>query len=142
SLLRRPQPDPTRPHARPPHGPALSSALLFYYWVDFLVGHLVKIRPAKTRSSLVVLERGWWDFLVDPARYRLAPPKQLVRILGALLPQPDLVIVLDAPAGTLGQRKGELSEDELERQRLAWRQVPATTAIVDATPSFDQVLAA
>ena len=87
ALLRQPRRDPATPHAATPHGRGLSSALLVYYWLDFLIGQLVRIRPATTRSSLVVLERGWWDLLVDPRRYRLDPPAGLVQALGAVLPR-------------------------------------------------------
>jgi hypothetical protein len=63
--------NPTRPHARPPRSRASSCILLGYYWFDFLLGGWLLTWPARLRSGLVVMERGWWDILVDPRRYRL-----------------------------------------------------------------------
>jgi hypothetical protein len=114
--------DPTRPHARPAHGRAASLALLGYYWADFLVGGWLRLMPFRARTGLVVMERGWWDMAVDPHRYRLRVPGRLVRTLGALLPSPDLTLVLESPPAVLRGRKAELPEAELERQAAAWRQ--------------------
>ena len=44
-----------------------------------------------------------------------------MRVLGWLLPQPDLVIVLEAPPDVLMARKSEIEPVELERQTRAWR---------------------
>jgi hypothetical protein len=115
--------DPTRPHARPPHGRALSTALLLYYWLDFLLGGWLRTVPLRIRTGLVVLERGWWDLAVDPRRYRLDVPSQLVQALGALLPRPDLALVLESEPALLRERKPELPEAELRRQATAWRAV-------------------
>ena len=64
-----------------------------------------------------------------------------MRALGAVLPRPDLVLVLEAPAATLAERKAELPTHELDRQRLAWQHADAGTVAVDATAPADEVLA-
>jgi hypothetical protein len=123
AFLRRQTADTTSPHARPPHGRAASLALLGYYWLDFLLGGWLRLRPARIRTGLVVVERGWWDIAVDPRRYRLQVPDRLVLLLGRLLPRPDLVLVLDAPPEAVLARKAEISREELARQAAAWRRV-------------------
>jgi hypothetical protein len=75
------------------------------------------------RTGLVVLERGWWALAVDPRRYRLDVPASLVRAMGALLPKPDLALVLESEPVVLHKRKPELPEAELGRQVAAWRGV-------------------
>ncbi|MGH2756361.1 MAG: hypothetical protein ACRDI3_01070 [Actinomycetota bacterium] len=120
AVVGAPAGDPQDPHGRRPHGRALSLALIFYNWLDFFIGGWLKFVPARVRSTLIVVERGWWDLEVDPRRYRLHPYPRLIRFLGRLLVKPDLVLVLDAPASTLAARKDELPEEELERQRTAW----------------------
>jgi hypothetical protein len=115
--------DPSTPHARPPYGRVSSLALLGYYWLDFLVGGWARVTPQRLRSGLVVVERGWWDLAVDPRRYRLQVSPRLVRRLGALLPRPDLTLVLESSPGRLRDRKAELPTAELERQSAAWREV-------------------
>ncbi|MBI4261130.1 MAG: phosphotransferase [Actinobacteria bacterium] len=109
------------PHGRLPHGRIVSLFLLGYHWADFLVGGWLRERPVRARTGLVVVERGWWDLAVDPGRYRLTVSPRLVRALAALLPRPDLLVVLEAPSRLLIERKPELPEGELGRQATAWR---------------------
>jgi len=115
----------TTPHAREPSGRAVSLLRLAYLWLDCGLGWLPRVAVPKRRTALVLLERGWSDLLVDPRRYRLSLPPGLVRALGALLPRPDLVLVLVAPASEIHARKPELDEREIERQLDAWRTLAA-----------------
>jgi hypothetical protein len=136
--------DPERPHAADPHGRLLSFLRLCYFWADFLLGGLFRVLPTKIRTGLVLAERGWWDMVVDPRRYRLSVPPRLISALGCLVPKPDLVLVLDAPGEVLVSRKQELPADELDRQRRAWLDptIPeAEKVVLDATKPLEQVLA-
>ncbi|MGH3609356.1 MAG: hypothetical protein ACRDRD_14875, partial [Pseudonocardiaceae bacterium] len=83
----------------------------------------VRVRPFVRRGGWVILERGWWDVAIDQRRYRLRSSGWLLRALGHLLPRPDLVIVLRAPAQVLYSRKPELSTAEFERQLNDWTTV-------------------
>jgi thymidylate kinase len=47
----------------------------------------------------------------------------LARLYARLVPSPDLVLFLDADVETMLARKSELSSDELNRQRQAYRQL-------------------
>jgi hypothetical protein len=143
-LLGRPTADFTAPHSRPPSPPVLSAARLVYLWADAMLGWLPGVALPRRRSSLVVIERGWRDLEVDPARYRLDLPPRLVRALARLLPEPDLVLVLGAPADTVSRRKPELPTREIERQLRAWRSLaaaePGRYLELDATQTEDEVL--
>ena len=133
----------SKPHGQTPHGRLLSQVLLAYYWCDFLLGSWLRIWPERTRSGLVLMERGWFDLAVDPRRYRLQASPRLVRALGRLLPRPDLVLVLRAPARQLAARKQELDQPELERQLQAWREVLPSRirhAAVDASVPLASVV--
>jgi hypothetical protein len=99
----------------------VSFGLVLYYWLDFLLGGLTRVWPARVRTGLVLVERGWWDLEVDPRRYRLQGTGAAVRVLGRLLPRPDLALILEAPVEVMRGRKAELAEDELTRQGLAWQ---------------------
>jgi hypothetical protein len=134
--------DVTQPHARSPHGRVVSLGRLLYYWLDFVLGGWVRVMLWRIKSGLVVVERGWWDMAVDPRRYRMQVPRGLVIALGRLLPRPDMVLVLEATADTLLERKQEISADEAQRQTQAWRTVlPAGTrrSVIDASRSIDEV---
>jgi hypothetical protein len=115
--------DPTQPHAEPPYPRGVSEAKVLGLFGEWLVGMLGSARPFVRRGGFLVIERGWWDLAVDPARYRLRPNTPLVRILGRLLPTSDLLIVLEGPADLLASRKDECPVDELARQVSAWRAV-------------------
>jgi thymidylate kinase len=145
SLVRKEARDWTRPHDSLPHGRALSLVLLLYYWLDFALGSWLWIWPMRARTGLVVVERGWWDLVVDPRRYRLQVPAGLVRALARLLPKPDLALVLEAPPEVLLSRKTELSKAEMTRQTRAWRDAlpeRIRQSFLDASRPFPEVLAA
>jgi thymidylate kinase len=134
--------DPSRPHEREPHSTAVSAALLLYYWADFFIGSWTRLFALRVRTGLVILERGWWDILVDPRRYRLDVPPRLVEILGKLLPKPDLTLACEAPVEMLLNRKDELGSGELSRQMAAWRSLRADlhgVHLLDASASADDV---
>lgn len=132
----------TDPHAEPPYPPWLARLKVLFLYADHLLGWLVKVRPWLRRGGAVVLERGWWDLVVDPGRYRLPPVPRLVTFLGRLLPRPDLTLVLGGDPGLIAGRKSELSVAETARQLDAWRRLPRGAArvwCVDATRDRESV---
>jgi hypothetical protein len=145
-LLGRPPGDSTRPHGRPPSPPLASLARLVYLCGDALLAWGPKVALPRRRSTLVVVERGWRDLEVDPARYRLDLPRLVVRAVGSVMPRPDLVLVLAAPAEAVAARSTELPRAELERQVAAWRRIaadePDRHVVLDASRPQGQVLEA
>jgi hypothetical protein len=103
----------------------LSTFRLIYYWVDFVLGHALRILPLRRSGALVIVERGYWDVSVDPARYRLRVSPTLVRLLGRAVPKPDAVLVLRASPEVLVRRSGELPEPEVARQLRIWNGLAA-----------------
>jgi thymidylate kinase len=104
------------PHGRSTHGRLLSVVVMLYYWVDFLVGYWVRIFPSKVRSTFIVFDRYFPDFLVDPVRYRLQLQPRFVMILYHFLPKPDVVLALLPDVVTIQERKKELTSEELSNQ--------------------------
>jgi len=116
----------TEPHKHEPYSVPLSLAKTFYYFADALLNWALWVRPAVRNGVWIVRERGWWDMVVDPKRYRLRPHLRLFRLLGRLLPKPDLVVVLGGDPALIWGRKPELSQEEIGRQVRAWRtELPA-----------------
>lgn len=113
----------TDPHAEPPRSPGGSLAKLALVFADHQLGGMTTWWIAR-RRGLLLLERGWFDMLVDPRRYRLpirfAP---LVSALGRLLTTPDVVVLLTGEPTRLHGRKPEIGVTEVARQVSHWRTV-------------------
>jgi thymidylate kinase len=107
----------------PPYPRWLSELKVVYLFCDQLLGWALRARPTIRRGAWVLIERGWWDLVVDPGRYRLHSRSRLARALSRYAPRPDLVIVLEGSPALLRDRKQELSMVELGRQVEAWRAV-------------------
>jgi thymidylate kinase len=116
----------TDPHGQPPRGWLASLCYLAGHWLEYVLGSLLQFRPAMFRGGLVLIDRYYYDFLIDQRRYRLSVPNGIIRLLFRTLRQPDLVFLLDAPAEVLQARKREVSPAETERQVQAYRQLVAT----------------
>lgn len=113
----------TDPHAQPARGVPASLAKLAVVFADHVVGGRTRWRRRR-RAGLLLLERGWFDMLVDPRRYRLpASLAPVVRVLGRLVPGPDVVALLTGDPAALHARKPEIGEAEVRRQLAVWRTV-------------------
>ncbi len=113
----------TTPHAKTPRGAFLSMAYLTAFFLDHWFGYLFIVRPSLARSNFVLFDRYFHDVLVDPIRYRYGGPKWFARFLSYLVPEPDLVVLLDADQQQIFSRKAELPPDEIERQRRTYRRL-------------------
>jgi thymidylate kinase len=104
---------------------------LITQWRRYLLG-----RYHQGRGRLVIFDRYTYDALL-PSPRQLGRGQRLRRwLLAHACPPPDLVIMLDAPARVLYERKGEHNLDMLEQQRQSYlrlqRQLPQMI-VVDAT---------
>lgn len=112
---------PTNPHHQPPRSAAKSAVVLLIHFVDYWLGYILQIRPMLARSTFVIFDRYFYDAQADPLRIRYGGPMWLPRLLARLVPQPDMVFVLDAPEYSILERKQELEFPELQRQRAEYR---------------------
>jgi thymidylate kinase len=132
------------PHGKPPRTKLASLLKLIYYWLDYTLGYCLKIRPALVHSTLVLFDRYYHDLLVDPRRYRYGAPLWAARLIGTLIPKPDLFILLDLPAEVARSRKPEVSLDEALRLRKRYLDLPRilpNAHVVDAARPLDEVVA-
>ncbi|BCL60055.1 hypothetical protein DGMP_07480 [Desulfomarina profundi] len=107
----------TNPHAKPARSALFSAGKiifwLFTYWIDrFFHGH--------KNPTLKIWDRYYYDLLIDPKRYRYGAPMWFAKMIGTFVPEPDLIILLDAPAEVIYARKKEVPLEETVRQRKAY----------------------
>jgi thymidylate kinase len=131
------------PHGQPCRGPVMSAAALVLVVLDWWIGYWTRIVRQRAKHGFVVFDRHLLDLLVDPLRYRYGGPRWVARAASRLVPHPDIVVVLDAPAVVVRARKQEVSAAESERQTAAYRGLAADldeAYLVDATLAPGQVL--
>ncbi len=109
------------PHGQQCRGNAASIAKVFYFLCDYILGYMYQVAPLLVRSKLVIFDRYYYDLLIDPARYRYGAPMWLARLAKYFIPKPDIVVVLDAPTDIVQLRKREVTWEETNRQRIAYK---------------------
>ncbi len=131
----------TDPHGRRARGRTLSLLKAIYYLLEYRAGYLLAVRPLLVRSSLVIFDRYYHDLVVDPLRHRYGGSTALLKLVGRLIPQPDMLLVVDAPESDLQARKAEVSREEASRQRAAYRLLAreATAVLLDGAAAPEVV---
>jgi len=111
----------TRPHSVGNQNRIVSFLRWVYYSLDFIVGYYLKLLPMKIQTTAIMMDRYYYDIIIDPMRYGFNLPNWLLKIILPIIPKPDLSIFLDNSPEVLHTRKHELPLDELERQVKSWR---------------------
>jgi thymidylate kinase len=101
------------PHSEKPSGFFGSLFRLSYYLIDYTYGYYKKIYKS---DGIWIFDRYFYDFIIDPRRGKINLPQWLIKLFGCIIPSPDLIICLGTDAGTIYQRKPELSLHEIKRQ--------------------------
>lgn len=144
SWLRPPQGANEHPHAAPPRPLLISVARALLYWfLYYQLPYRLAVHRDLARSTLVIHDRHLIDAIVDPWRYRYGGPTLLIRAIWWSMRKPDLLILLDAPAEVLQQRKQEVPLEESARQRQAYKLLVEgmqNGRIIDASKNLDDVL--
>lgn len=128
------------PHGKPQRSALLSLAKILVWLMEEWYANLFQDQ----REELLICDRYYHDLLVDPIRYRYGGPAWAARLVGELMPQPDLWVLLDAPPDILQARKHEVPPEETSRQRDAYVvfvRKQNNHLIVDASQSLDRVIA-
>ncbi len=127
------------PHAKPPRSGLTSIGKILAWLAEEWVGQYV----GRKAVTLRICDRFYHDLLVDSLRYRYGGPQWIARLVGSMMPQPELWLLLDAPLDVVRARKQEVSEEETARQIEAYRSFVNTTrnhVIVDAAQPVDEVV--
>lgn len=127
------------PHGKPPRSALTSLAKIFVWLIEEWYANLIYDQE----ENLLICDRYYHDLLIDPIRYRYGGPTSVARLVSKLMPQPDLWVLLDAPAEVLQARKQEVPMEETARQRNAYKefvQRQRSYVVIDASQSLDRVI--
>ena len=114
----------TGPHGEAP-GMMSSICRMVYYTIDFGLGYLIRVYPALVKyPTAFFFDRYFYDYLYDPARYRVRLPSWIIAFFALLVPKPDAVVLLAVPPEIAWKRKQEFPLEEVrvqfaKMQRLA-----------------------
>jgi len=131
------------PHGQVSRGMVMSVLKLGWLWLNWWVGWWKFLHKASC-DGVVLFDRYHADLLVDPRRYRYGGPMWPARLASRLMPQPDLVIFLDAEPEVLLGRKQEVSEDALSTARGKYLELVKSHPrfrVVDASQALEEVIA-
>lgn len=133
----------TDPHGQPVRGSLYSVMKMLYLLLDYWVGYVRKVRLQTIRSKLVIFDRYFYDILVDPERALYGGPRWLPKLLSRLIPQPEIVFVLNAPPDVLWSRKQEMPYKEVIRQQRDFRELARCipgAVVIDASRPLEEVI--
>jgi len=89
----------------------ISSLLrLMYYFLDYLIGQIYISFKYRKSSTIIIYDRYFYDYIVDPKRSNICLPESIIKPLYKFIFKPNLNIFLYAPAIDILKRKRELDE--------------------------------
>lgn len=133
----------TDPHGKPGRNPIMNSLYFLAHSLEIPPAWLLRVRPRLFRNMLVMIDRYYYDFMVDSKRYRMNVSEKWAWFMYRFMPKPDLVFCLTAPTEVIQARKREVSPEETERQCRAYEKVAGRLPyghVVDTNRPLDQVV--
>ncbi len=103
------------------------------------ISYVLAVRPAVRAGSVVVGDRWLYGYAAQPLALKFHGPEWVARLMLRLMPQPDLVVVLEAPAEVIRERKATLSVAEIEAERRQWARIRGRTLTIDATRPIEEL---
>ncbi|MDP3725172.1 MAG: glycosyltransferase [Nanoarchaeota archaeon] len=93
-----------------------------YHTLDHILGFWFNIRPMLVRGRVVIGERYYYNFLIDPrSQKRYGVPRRLLRTAWFFTPKPDIVVLLSNIPQVIYERRQEHSVEEIARQLEEYR---------------------
>lgn len=109
--------DASNPHEKKQKAGKFTSIVKFgYYFLDFLIGN-AKTTVAKIRSTLVLVERYYYDYSIDNVRYNLNLSDKFLSFFEYFILKPDIIFIFTGDSQKLLDRKHEITIDEINEQK-------------------------
>jgi len=108
-----------------------------FVFVDFQIKTLVKTRPYLALGKIVVLDRYFYDLLMDLDVSKISS-EEFIRRISETLPRPQITFLLDAPPSLTAQRRG-FSLQDLQAKRETFLKMGQRFQfhIVDSSEDFN-----
>jgi len=99
------------------YGYFFSILKIIYIYFKFLIFYInISIFRFK-KKKLIIIDRSYHDFIIDPERYGVIHFKFLIKFLFNFLPNPDIIFLFSAPSKIIMKRSNEL-EKKILRENL------------------------
>ena len=124
-----------------PLSPLRSMAYIAYYGIWFALSR-VQLWKWRTFSSIIIADRYYYDYFY--MRGHMRSPAWFKRLVGMIVPKPNLIFYLDRPADEIFRQKPELEIEEIRRQQEAIKQFldgNSCARIVDASKGVETTIA-
>lgn len=108
--------------------------LFFIAFIDSFVEYISKVSPLLGKS-IVIFDRYFYDHVID---YLDVCPKWLVKCYLHLIPEPDIIFILDLPPEIAYERKKERSRARKHYLSLA-RRLRNMVVIIDANVNINEI---
>ena len=131
------------PHSKKKNGKINSVLRFLFYNIDFMLGTLFVVDKYKIKKKLVIFDRYYYDYYADMERYQYSISKKWVDVFRFMIPEPDIIFILDAPSEVINKRKQELTIQEIEKQREDFRIVNMklkNSILVDTDRELEKVI--
>jgi thymidylate kinase len=126
------------PHTKTTEGLFASMEMVTAWWLE----EWLNIIFGKNNLTLRICERYYHNLLIEPKLYGFGGPRWFARLVGTLLPSPDLWILLDVSSEVIQSRNPQLSPAEILRQIDVYRAFVKTRKnyiILDASKPAGEV---
>ena len=67
------------------------------------------------RATGIIIDRYFYDILVDPGRYRIKLPKIIIKLFSKIVPKPELTFIITADHKQIYERKKEIQLDQINK---------------------------
>ena len=96
------------PTKEPPYNFIISFIKIIYLYFVFLFGYVFTTKLLLLRSTGVIIDRYFYDILVDPNRYKIKLPKKIIKFFSIMVPKPELTFIITADSKQIYERKKEI----------------------------------
>ena len=102
-----------QPTKEPPYNFIISFIKIIYLYFVFLFGYYFTTKLLLLRTNGVIIDRYFYDILVDPNRYRIKLSKKIIKFFSIIVPRPEITFIITANYKLIYERKKEIKLDQI-----------------------------